>query len=66
MVLKAYLKGAVAVVTAVAVALQTALSAGPMSSSKWLTVGIAGLGALSVILVPNSPQSATGRHERNS
>jgi hypothetical protein len=64
-VLKAYLKGTVAVTTAVAVALQTALSAGPMTGAKWVTVGIAGLGALSVILVPNTPQSVTGRHERN-
>lgn len=61
-----YVKGIVAVATAVAVALQTALSAGPMSPAKWLTVGIAGLGALSVIILPNAPQSLSGRHERNS
>lgn len=64
--LKAYLKGTVAVTTAVAVALQTALASGPMSAGKWLTVGIAGLGAVAVILIPNTPQSVTGRHERNS
>lgn len=64
--LKAYLKGAVAIATAVAVALQTALAAGPMSPAKWITVGIAGLGAVAVILTPNTPQTVTGKHERNS
>ena len=49
-----YAKAIVAGLTAALVAAQTAV---PMSATAhgWVTVGLAGLGALGVYLVPNAP-----------
>ena len=58
----AYAKAVVAVLTAAALAAQSALTDGTISGQEWVTVLIAALGALAVYAVPNSP--AVGRHEK--
>lgn len=49
----AYAKTIVAVVVAALVALQTGLSDGTVTPSEWITIALAGLGALGVWAVPN-------------
>lgn len=53
--LKPYLKAVVAVVAAVAVVLQAALTDGSISPAEWWTIAFAALGALGVYGVPNLP-----------
>lgn len=60
--MKEYAKTIVAVVMAALVALQTALTDGGVSSQEWITIALAGLGALGVLAVPNA---LTARQRRN-
>jgi hypothetical protein len=41
-------------VAAALVALQTALTDGHVTGSEWITIALAGLGALGVLAVPNA------------
>ena len=61
-----YAKAAVAVLTAALIAVQTALTDGQVTSSEWVTIGLAALGALGVYLIPNAspePPAPAGKHE---
>ena len=64
--MSSYAKAVVALVTAAAIAAQTALSDGVITASEWVSIAIAALGAIAVYRVPNTTQPATkaqGRHE---
>ena len=50
-----YSKAIVAVLIAALTSIQTAMSEGPMTTQKWVTVGLAVVGAIGVYLVPNRP-----------
>lgn len=58
----AYAKAVVAVLTAAALAAQSALTDGSISSQEWVTIVIAALGAVAVWATPNAP--VQGRHEK--
>lgn len=61
-----YAKFGVAILTTAAVAAQTALSDGVITSSEWVSITIAALGALAVWAVPNAdppPPEIPGKHE---
>ena len=51
-------KGIIAVVAAVAVAVQAALTDGTITSDEWVTIAIAAVGAVAVILKANKPAAA--------
>ena len=64
-----YAKAIVAALTAGLIAAQTAITDGHITSSDWVTIALAALGALAVYAVPNAtpPQEpAPGKHERNT
>jgi hypothetical protein len=50
-----YAKFVAALVAAGLVALQTALTDGTVTSAEWVTIGLAVLGAVGVLAVPNRP-----------
>ena len=50
-----YWKGIIAVVAAVAVAVQAALTDGTITSAEWVTIAITAIGAVGVILKANKP-----------
>lgn len=52
-----YLKFLVAAVTAGGVALQVAITDGAVSSAEWVTIVLAGVGAVGVLLIPNKETS---------
>lgn len=56
-----YAEAVVAVLTAAALAAQSALTDGSITTQEWVTVLIAALGALAVWAAPNQTQ---GRHEQ--
>lgn len=61
-----YAKAIVACLTAALVAAQTAISDGHITSSDWITIALAALGALAVYAVPNvtpPTQPRPGKHE---
>jgi len=61
-----YAKAVVALLTAAAIAAQTALSDGVVTASEWVSIAIAALGAIAVYTVPNTPSAPPeipGRHE---
>lgn len=64
--LNQYYKSVVAVLTAALIAAQTALAKGHITSSDWITIALAALGALAVFAIPNATQPqepAPGKHE---
>lgn len=61
-----YAKAIIALLTAAAIAAQTALSDGVVTASEWVSIAIAALGALAVYAVPNTappPPEIPGKHE---
>ena len=50
-----YWKGIIAVVAAVAVVVQTALTDGTITHAEWVTIAIAAVGAVGVVLKANQP-----------
>jgi hypothetical protein len=61
-----YAKALIALLTAAAIAAQTALSDGVVTASEWVSIAIAALGALAVYAVPNTPPpppEIPGKHE---
>lgn len=61
-----YAKFAVAILTAAAIAAQTAMSDGVVTPPEWVTIVIAALGAIVVYAVPNAEPPRPpmpGRHE---
>jgi len=67
--MNSYAKTIVAVITAGLIAAQTAIADGWITSSDWITIALAALGAIAVYAVPNAapPQApAPGKHERNA
>ena len=64
-----YAKTVVAVVTAGLIAAQTALVDGHITSSDWITIALAALGAFGVYVIPNTtpaPPAPHGKHERDA
>lgn len=57
-----YAKFVVAALAAGLVALQTAITDDKVTTSEWVTIVLAGLGAVGVWLVPNKPD--TGQDSR--
>lgn len=51
-----YAKFVIAVLAAAAVAAQVALTDGTVTNAEWLTVVLAGLGALGVLVIPNKQE----------
>lgn len=63
-----YAKTIVAALTAGLIAAQTALADGGITTSDWVTIALAALGAIAVYAVPNATpptQPIPGKHERN-
>jgi hypothetical protein len=63
-----YAKTIVAVLTAALIAAQTALVKGHITTSDWITIALAALGALGVWAVPNTAplqEPVPGKHELN-
>jgi hypothetical protein len=61
-----YAKTIAAVLTAALIAAQTAIADGHITSSDWITIALAGLGAIAVFVTPNAipPQEPVpGKHE---
>lgn len=57
--MRGYLKALVAALTAGGVALQAALTDDAVTSTEWVTIGLAVVGAVAVLLVPNKQTPAT-------
>ena len=65
----AYAKTVVACFTAGLIAAQTALADGHITSSDWITIALAALGALGVYAIPNADPPLPdphGKHERDA
>ncbi|MGH3430518.1 MAG: hypothetical protein ACRD3Q_04425 [Terriglobales bacterium] len=61
-----YTKAIIALLTAGAIAAQTALADGAISPTEWTSIAISALGAIAVYAVPNKhppTPDAPGRHE---
>ena len=67
--MNAYAKTVVAAITAGLIAAQTALVDGHITSSDWITIALAALGAIAVYVIPNTapaPPPVQGKHERDA
>lgn len=66
--MNAYAKAIVACITAGLIAAQTAIADGRITTSDWITIALAAVGAIAVYAVPNATpplQPAPGKHERD-
>lgn len=54
--MSAYAKTIAAAIATAAITLQVVMSDGTVTTSEWITVGLAALGALGVYAVPNKPR----------
>lgn len=64
-----YAKTVVACITAGLIAAQTAIADGHITSSDWITIALAALGAFGVFVIPNTapaPPPVQGKHERDA